>query len=104
MNKFPRVKRISSRSGFVLDLVFANGELGRVDFLPVFTGRPGLLGELANVSEFDKVELVDGVLTWPNGVDLDPLVVYCRATGHKISEFIPGADDAILTERQPAKP
>lgn len=79
-----------------LALDFSDGASGVVDFKPVFEGRPGSLGELMEPEAFAQVYLDEGILTWPNGVGLDPLVVYCRATGRKLTEFVPEADDSIL--------
>ena len=79
----PRIKRFQPVSEFKLLLTFTDGRQGEVDLLPHFQGKPGLLGELAQLERFKQVRVDEeaDTLSWPNGVDLDPDVLYSEATG-----------------------
>lgn len=49
---------------------FQDGVEGAVTFLPSFFR--GVFTHLANLDEFQKVAVVDGVVTWPGELDLAP--------------------------------
>ncbi len=55
------------------------------------------MGELADPSSSAHV-FVDpesGTLAWPNGIDFDPIVLYCEATGTPIKKIIPWAEEFV---------
>ncbi|MGK5048461.1 DUF2442 domain-containing protein [Janthinobacterium sp. GB4P2] len=53
---------------FALAVRFQNGLEGAVRFLPSFFR--GVFTHLSNLSEFQKVQIVDGVVTWLGELDL----------------------------------
>lgn len=55
---------------FALAVRFQDGVEGAVKFLPSFFR--GVFTHLANLTEFQKVAVVDGVVTWPGELDLAP--------------------------------
>lgn len=55
---------------FALAVRFQDGVEGAVTFLPSFFR--GVFTHLANHAEFEKVAIVDGVVTWPGELDLAP--------------------------------
>lgn len=55
---------------FALTVRFQDGLEGVVKFLPSFFR--GVFTHLANPPEFQKVQVVDGVVTWPGELDLAP--------------------------------
>ena len=55
---------------FALAVRFQDGLEGAVKFSPSFFR--GVYAHLASIPEFQKVELIDGVITWPGELDLAP--------------------------------
>lgn len=74
-----------------LNLEFTDGLSGQVDLHDDVIGRGGVFAALEDVSYFARVR-VDaevGTIVWPNGVDLDPDVLYSRATGRALPAIHP---------------
>jgi hypothetical protein len=61
---------------FALLVRFQDGLVGGVKFLPSFFR--GVFTHLASLSEFQKVLVVDGVVTWPGELDLAPDAMYAE--------------------------
>lgn len=61
---------------FALVVRFQDGLEGAVKFLPSFFR--GVFTHLANPPEFQKVQVVDGVVTWPGELDLAPDAMYAE--------------------------
>ena len=86
---FPRINKVKHIKEYWLKLTFTDGTEARLDFSDRIVGRGGVFTSLEAVSYFRQV-YVDpeaGTLVWPNGVDLDPDVLYCEATGRPLPEF-----------------
>ncbi len=66
---------------FVVELTFADGSIGRVDLAPVIEGKDGEFELLNDPEVFGKVRVdhESGTIVFPNGVDLDPDVLYEKA-------------------------
>jgi hypothetical protein len=68
-----------------LQLVFADGTVGEVDF----TGREwnGVLAPLRDADYFARVEVNPdaGTISWPCGVELAPEPLYAQARSHRQS-------------------
>ena len=61
------------KSWSVPNAVFMDGTNGIADFSAVLTAREcGIFETLKDKACFDQARLVLGVVTWPNGADLDP--------------------------------
>lgn len=59
-----------------LALRFRDGLVAELDFESVFEAAPGPLAkELCVPDAFARVTLDDGILTWPNGYDIDPVML-----------------------------
>ena len=73
-------------SGHRLQLRFADGCEGVVDLAPHLKFS-GVFEPLKDPVYFAKVRVDPelGTVTWPNGADLDPDVLYSRLTGKPIS-------------------
>lgn len=68
-----RVQAVSVLPGHRLALTFRDGSTGIADFSGIgTTSNPGIYAPLANSDFFAQVQIELGVLTWPNGADLDP--------------------------------
>lgn len=61
---------------FAIWVRFQGGLEGTVKFSPSFFR--GVFAHLASRSEFQKVEVVDGVVTWPGELDLAPDAMYAE--------------------------
>ncbi|MFS2025172.1 DUF2442 domain-containing protein [Massilia sp. CT11-137] len=59
---------------FALAVRFQDGLEGEVKFTPSFFR--GVFEHLASRQEFQKVRVVDGVVTWPGELDLAPDAMY----------------------------
>ena len=85
----PRVTHVEPLSGMTLRLTFADGSSGLVDVGERLRPLRNLSLDLRDPAYFARV-FVDhdaGTVAWPNGLDLDPDVLYARAHG------IPVPDD-----------
>lgn len=81
-----RIASVTVLPKFKLKLRFTNGAEGIADLTEI--PRDGVFEQWNDPSYFAKVKLVRGVLTWPNGADLDPYVIYSRATGVPLEELL----------------
>lgn len=75
---YPRITEVSVPAPFQVALDFSDGAHGVVDLGTWIAGRGGVFLPLHEASFFAKV-MVDpeaGTLVWPNGVDLDPDMLY----------------------------
>ena len=63
---------------YVIELTFKDGSVGQVDLGPSIVGRGGVFEPLNDLSVFNQVRVdhESGTIVFPNGVDLDPDVLY----------------------------
>jgi hypothetical protein len=82
------IVEVQARGAHLLWVRFEGGEDGEVDLAKVlrFTG---VLADLADPDYFAqaRVDPELGTVVWPNGADLDPLVLYCLVTGKPLPRF-----------------
>ena len=85
---FPDVKSVRYLHDYELELTFADGVCGRINFAPLIIGHGGVFAPLENKDFFARVSVnADiGTIVWPNDVDFDPEVLYSNVTG----KLIPG--------------
>ncbi len=79
----PRITNVRHAGDYRLELTFTTGETAEVDLERDIVGRGGVFAPLEDPDTFGRVS-VDaeaGTITWPNGVDFCPDVLYSRATG-----------------------
>ena len=68
-----RVKAMSILPDYRLAVTFQDGTNGIVDFSSVLTAQEcGIFDALKDMACFDQARLELGVVTWPNGADMDP--------------------------------
>ena len=79
----PRIQALTVPRPFVVELTFRDGSVGVVDLGPKFLYWGGVFIPLHDPAEFARVTVDQewGTLVWPNGVDLDPDVLYEAAHG-----------------------
>lgn len=80
---FPRINSVQHVRDYILRLTFSDGETAELDLEPRVFGRGGVFTPLEDVDYFSQVAVDPEArtLVWPNGVDLDPDVLYSEATG-----------------------
>lgn len=68
-----RVKAVTVMPRYRLAITFQDGMSGIVDMSGLAAAKnPGIYSELADHALFDQAYIEVGVVTWPNGADLDP--------------------------------
>ena len=72
-----------------LHLRFEDGVEGEVD-IAAMVPFTGMLAPLADPAYFAKLTTnpVSGTITWPNGADLDPDVLYAEITGIPVEQHL----------------
>lgn len=80
---FPRIVGVYHVREYILHLTFSNGEEAELDMEARVVGRGGVFEPMEDVGYFAQVTVDPEAhtLVWPNGVDLDPDVLYSEATG-----------------------
>jgi hypothetical protein len=79
-----RIKAVNVLPGYRLSVTCNDGTSGIVDMSRLVTSeQAGIFSELKDVQIFGQVQLDLGVLTWPNGADLDPEWVHDEVSGNK---------------------
>jgi len=79
----PRITAVRVDGPFRVHLRFADGSEGAVDLAQRIQGRGGVFAALQDPAFFARVTLDTdaGTIVWPNGVDLDPDVLFEAAHG-----------------------
>ena len=83
----PMATAVQVLPNYRLALTFDDGACGVVDFGPLLYEREdGVFAELRDPERFAQVTIDPewGHIEWPNGADIDPYVLYARATGTSI--------------------
>lgn len=70
----PRVKSVTPRNDYTLEITFTNGEVGVYDVKPLLD--IGVFQELKDVSYFKKARAADGTVVWPHEQDICPDTLY----------------------------
>jgi len=68
------VKKVRPLSNYNLELTFENKEIRIFDIKPYLD--TGLFKTLKNEKYFNMVKVSYDTIEWPNGVDLDPEILY----------------------------
>ena len=74
----PRITSVNVVGPLQMELSFSDGSSGKVDLRSQIQGRGGVFLRLQDPEYFAlvSVDADSGTLVWPNGVDLDPDVLY----------------------------
>lgn len=91
MEPSPAITRVDAREQFLVHLWFEDGSEGTVDVAELIGRFDGVFEPFLDPSFFARVTVDQeaGTIVWPNGVDLDPDVLYARAHGIPV----PGMDE-----------
>jgi hypothetical protein len=88
----PTVVSVTQTGPYRLRLRFDDGAEGEIDVKDAVSFA-GVFAPLSDPLFFSQVRVDKdaGTITWPNGADLDPLVLYSRVTGQPIALDVPDA-------------
>lgn len=84
------IVEVSQLGGYRLHVRFEDGIEGDVDVAEIVS-FVGIFAALREPSEFAKVRVdaETGTVAWPNGADIDPVVLYARITGTPVTTHLP---------------
>jgi hypothetical protein len=90
------VVEVQLLGGYRLHIRFDDGVSGSIDVSDMVDFH-GVFAPLKDPLYFAQVRVNPdlGTIVWPNGADLDPVVLYSRVTGKPIPDFTP----ALLASR-----
>jgi hypothetical protein len=76
---------------YELDLEFDDGVAGRVDVAELIA-LEGVFAPLRDLGFFKQAYVDEdlGSVAWPNGADLDPLVLYAKVKGVEVESLLTG--------------
>lgn len=82
----PNIVAVSQTGPYRLRLRFDDGADGEID-VKATVSFDGVFEPLRDPEFFSQVRVdpESGTIVWPNGADLDPLVLHSRVTGQPIS-------------------
>ena len=70
----PRVVSVVARDDYLLEIEFANGEIGVCDCAPHLDF--GVFQELRDINYFKRAQSLGGTVIWPNQQDICPDTLY----------------------------
>ena len=70
------VVSVEPRGQYRLALRFSNGDEGERDFADMIAEGGVMVEPLRDAAFFARVFIDDGILTWPNGYDLDSIALH----------------------------
>jgi hypothetical protein len=84
-----RIMAVSVLPNYRLAVTFRDGSNAVMDFSSALTTKDaGIYAALADPQIFEQARLELGVITWPNGADMDPAWAYAE-TRHQKSWSVP---------------
>ncbi|HEY3319797.1 MAG TPA: DUF2442 domain-containing protein [Planctomycetota bacterium] len=73
----PRVKSVTPRDDYTLELTFSDGQTGVYDCKTLLNF--GVFTQLRDLSYFRQARVADGTVVWPNEQDICPDTLYEEA-------------------------
>lgn len=82
----PRIIGVRVTGPFRVSPTFTDGSTGSIEFESWIGGRGGVFAPLQDQTFFARVVVDEGAgtIVWPNGVDLDPDMLYDAAHGDPV--------------------
>ena len=74
-----RVQSVERREGFKVNIRFTDGSCREVDLAPYLRG-PIFEPIRSDPALFGSMQVEEGTISWPNGADIDPDVLYYDLT------------------------
>ena len=91
---------VKALGGHRLRLRFDDGVEGVLDFAE-FLEFDGVFAPHRDPAFFAKVFIDGSTIAWPNGTELDPVVLYGRVTGRRPLEVLRAKDISTTKRRRP---
>jgi len=86
LGKLVRVRQAMIVEGRIVQVEFEDGSVRQIDLTSLMHGP--VFDELVeNPDMFRQVTVSGGILSWPNGADIDPDVLYYGLTPASVSEI-----------------
>jgi Protein of unknown function (DUF2442) len=74
--EFVKVTKVEPRGGYRLFVRFSNGKEGERDYADMISVGGPMVEPLRDPAFFARVFIEDGILTWPNGYDVDSIALH----------------------------
>jgi hypothetical protein len=89
MRRIPQITKVAPAGKYCLRLTFDDGAEGEIDVSKLIKFR-GVFAPLRDLREFERVFVVTngGTIAWPNGADLDPIVLYAAVTKQSVESLL----------------
>jgi hypothetical protein len=71
-----KVRKAKPLGGHRLAIEFSDDTIGERDFSSIVSESGSMLEPLKDPTYFRRVFVEDGVMTWPNGYDWDPIALH----------------------------
>lgn len=86
MKEMNQIIKCRTLEGFVVELQFKDGFIGRLDLSDALSGP--VFEPLRDAEVFRRVQVEDGTIRWPNDADFDPDVLryWCESGGVQSQE------------------
>ncbi len=65
-------KKVIAQKNFFIIVHFDNGKISNIDMSFILNENGTVVEPLKNWEVFQQVSIVDGIVTWPTGYDIDP--------------------------------
>lgn len=83
--KIPRLITIETLEGLTLNLQFEDGTTGTLDFTQ--KSKIGVLNKLQNLGFFSSAELNNGIVQWPDEIEIDGDSLYLELKSMTFEEW-----------------
>jgi hypothetical protein len=94
MASFVRVQCLEPKQDFIVDVHFTNGSRREINLEPYLHG-PIFEAIRRDPSMFCSMQVEEGAITWPNGADIDPDVLYYGLRPAWAVPELPDADQLL---------
>lgn len=95
MNQFIRVQSLEPLDSWSMRVVFTNGEQRDIDLSPYISTGPIFEPVRSDTHFFRAARVEGGTISWPNGADIDPDVLYYSGPPPWAEEQISTADKEV---------
>lgn len=65
-------KQVIPNKDFTLQIIFDNGKKSTIDVSFILAESGEVVEPLKSWDNFQKVSIIDGIITWPTGYDISP--------------------------------
>lgn len=96
MTRLVRVQSVEPLKDFIVNIHFTDGSQREINLEPYLRG-PVFEALRNDLSLFRSMQVEEGTITWPNGADIDPDVLYYGlAPSWAVATEAPGSESPFL--------